>query len=53
VAYGRHDLRHQPDRTAQEITMDLASTGITTGDIAHLAGSYEKATGVHERKKEQ
>jgi transposase len=42
LAHGCHDLRHQPDRAAQEITMDLASTGITTGDVARLAGCYEK-----------
>jgi hypothetical protein len=32
--------------------MNLASIGITTGDVARLAGSCDKATGVHERKKE-
>jgi hypothetical protein len=52
VAHGYHDLRHQPDRTGREITIDCASTRIITGDLARLAGSCEKAAGVHEGKKE-
>ena len=47
-----HGLRHQPDRTARKITMDLVSTRILTGDVARLAGCCDKATGVHEGKTE-
>jgi hypothetical protein len=50
--HGDYGLRHQPDRTAREITMDFVSIRITTGDVARLAGSCEKAAGVHEGKKE-
>ena len=32
--------------------MDLVAARIITGDVARLAGLYEKATGVHEGKKE-
>ena len=32
--------------------MDFASIRIITGDVARLAGFYDKATGVHEGKKE-
>jgi hypothetical protein len=32
--------------------MDLVSIRILTGDVARLAGCCEKATGVHEGKKE-
>ena len=32
--------------------MDLVSTRIIVGDVARLAGCYEKTTGVHEGKKE-
>jgi len=32
--------------------VDLVSTRILTGDVARLAGCCEKATGVHEGKKE-
>jgi hypothetical protein len=50
--HGDYGLRHQPDRMAREITMNFVSIRITTGDVACLAGSCEKATGVHEGKKE-
>jgi hypothetical protein len=33
--------------------MDLVSARILTGDVARLAGCCEKATGIHERRKEQ
>jgi hypothetical protein len=52
LARGDHNLRHQPDRTAREITMDFVSIRIITGDVARLAGFREEATGVHEGKKE-
>ena len=32
--------------------MNFVSNRLTVGDVAHLAGSCEKATGAHERKKE-
>jgi hypothetical protein len=32
--------------------MNFVSIRVTTGDVARLAGSCEKATGAHERKKE-
>jgi hypothetical protein len=32
--------------------MNFASIGMTTGDVARLAGCYEKATGPHEGKNE-
>ena len=32
--------------------MNFVSIRITTGDVARLAGSCEKATGVHEGKTE-
>jgi len=32
--------------------MNLVSTRILTGDVARLTGCCEKATGVHEGKKE-
>jgi len=44
--------RDTSDRTARKITMNLVSTRILTGDVARLAGSCEKHTGVHEGKKE-
>jgi hypothetical protein len=47
-----HGLPHQPDRTAREITMDLVSPRVITGDVARLVGCCEKATGAHEGKKE-
>jgi len=47
-----HGLRHQPDRTAREITMDLVSACVITGDVARLVGCCEKATGAHEGNKE-
>ena len=50
--HGGHGPRHQPDRTARKITIDFVSTRILTGDVARLAGCCEKATGVHEGKKE-
>ena len=37
---------------AREITTDLVSIRIITGDLAWLAGSCEQATAVHEGKKE-
>ena len=45
-------LRQQPDRTAREITMNFVSIGITTGDVARLASSCEKANGVDEGRKQ-
>ena len=50
--HGDYGLRHQPDRTAREITMNFVSIRIITGDVARLASSCEKATGVHEGDKE-
>jgi hypothetical protein len=41
-------------RTAppKEITIDLVWIRIITGDVARLAGLYDKATGAHEGTKE-
>jgi hypothetical protein len=50
--HGDHDLRHLPDRTAREITMDVVLIAVITGDVAGLAGVCEKASAVHEGKKE-
>jgi hypothetical protein len=52
LAHDCHDPRHQPDRTARQITTNLVSARITTGDVARLAGSSEKATRAREGKKE-
>jgi hypothetical protein len=50
--HGDYGPRHQPDRTARKITIDFVSIRILTGDVARLADSCEKATGVHGGKKE-
>ena len=42
MAHGYRGLRHQPDRTARQITTNLVSTRIITGDVARLAGFGEK-----------
>jgi hypothetical protein len=47
-----HDLRHQPDRSAKEITIDCVWIRIITGDVARPTGCCDKATGAHEAKKE-
>jgi len=50
LAHDCRGPRHQPDRTARQITMNLVSARITTGDVARLAGSGEKPP---ERAKER
>jgi hypothetical protein len=50
LAHGCRDLRHQPDRTARQITMNLVSIRAITGDVARLAD--EKATGAPEGQAE-
>jgi len=53
LARSYHDLRHQPDCSAKEITIDCFWIRIIiTGDVTSLAGCREKATGVHEEKNE-
>jgi hypothetical protein len=37
-----HDRRHQPDRTAEEITTDYVSIRIVTGDAARLPAPARK-----------
>ena len=48
--HGYRGLRHQPDRTARQITMNFVSTRSTTGDVARLADFGEKPP---ERTKER
>jgi hypothetical protein len=49
-----HDLRHQPDCSAEEITIDRVwiRTIIITGDVACPTGCCDKATRAREGKKE-
>jgi hypothetical protein len=48
-----HDLRHQPDCSAEEITIDCVWIRIIiTGDVARPTGCCDKATGAHGGKKE-
>ena len=53
LAHGDRDLRHEPDRTAKEITMAFVSIRIITVDVARLAGCSEKPPEfTKDRKKE-
>jgi hypothetical protein len=53
LTHSYHDLRHQPDCSAKEITIDCVWIRIIiTGDVARPAGCCDKAIGVHEGKKE-
>jgi hypothetical protein len=52
LAHGCGAPRHQPDRTARQITMSLVSIRAITGDVARLAGFGEKATGAPEGQAE-
>ena len=48
--HGGRDPRHRPGRTAQQITTNLVSARITTGDVARLAAPARKPA---ERAKEK
>jgi hypothetical protein len=50
--HGDYGLRHQPDRSAREITMNFVSIRIITGDVARPGQLWRESHRVHEGKKE-